>query len=57
MWQNWREMKQTQTNLTWLPERASKPLLGSDGGRLIFESMIAALRNKFAAPLAYLFCP
>ncbi len=34
------------------PERASEPLLGSADGRLVFESMIAAVRNKFAASLA-----
>jgi phosphoribosylformylglycinamidine synthase len=31
------------------PERASEPLLGSDDGKCIFESMIAALQNKTVA--------
>jgi phosphoribosylformylglycinamidine synthase len=31
------------------PERASEPLLGSDDGKWIFESMIAALQNKTVA--------
>jgi phosphoribosylformylglycinamidine synthase I len=34
------------------PERACEPLLGSADGRLIFESMIAALQSKFAAAAA-----
>ena len=34
------------------PERASEPLLGSDDGRWIFESMIAALQNKTVAKAA-----
>jgi phosphoribosylformylglycinamidine synthase len=34
------------------PERASEPLLGSADGRLIFESMIAALENKAAEKAA-----
>jgi phosphoribosylformylglycinamidine synthase I len=28
------------------PERASEPLLGSDDGKLVFESIFAALKNK-----------
>jgi phosphoribosylformylglycinamidine synthase subunit PurQ / glutaminase len=34
------------------PERASEEILGSADGRLIFESMIAALQNKPAAKAA-----
>jgi phosphoribosylformylglycinamidine synthase len=34
------------------PERASEPLLASDDGRWIFESMIAALEKKTAAKAA-----
>ena len=34
------------------PERASEPLLGSDDGKFIFESMIAALQNKTSAKAA-----
>jgi phosphoribosylformylglycinamidine (FGAM) synthase-like amidotransferase family enzyme len=30
------------------PERACEPLLGSDDGKFIFESMIVALQNKTA---------
>jgi phosphoribosylformylglycinamidine synthase I len=34
------------------PERACEPLLASDDGRWIFESMIAALQNRIAARAA-----
>ncbi len=34
------------------PERACEPLLASDDGRWIFESMIAALKNKTVAQAA-----
>ncbi len=34
------------------PERASEPLLGSDDGRWIFESMIVTLQNKTVARAA-----
>jgi phosphoribosylformylglycinamidine (FGAM) synthase-like amidotransferase family enzyme len=34
------------------PERACAPLLGSDDGKLIFESLIAALENKTVAKAA-----
>jgi phosphoribosylformylglycinamidine synthase subunit PurQ / glutaminase len=34
------------------PERASEPILGSADGRLIFESMIAALQSRQAAKAA-----
>jgi phosphoribosylformylglycinamidine synthase len=34
------------------PERASEEILGSADGRLIFESMIAALQNKLVAKSA-----
>jgi phosphoribosylformylglycinamidine synthase I len=34
------------------PERASEPLLGSDDGRWIFESMISTLQSKQAATAA-----
>jgi phosphoribosylformylglycinamidine synthase len=30
------------------PERASEPLLGSDDGRLIFESLISWMENRLA---------
>ena len=34
------------------PERACEPLLGSDDGKWIFESIFAALQNKTAAQAA-----
>ena len=34
------------------PDRASEEILGSTDGRLIFESMIAALEKKTAAKAA-----
>jgi phosphoribosylformylglycinamidine synthase len=34
------------------PERACEPLLGSDDGRLVFESMFAALKDKTALATA-----
>ena len=34
------------------PERACEPILGSDDGRLIFESMIAALESRLPAKAA-----
>jgi phosphoribosylformylglycinamidine (FGAM) synthase-like amidotransferase family enzyme len=34
------------------PERASEKLLGSDDGRLIFESLIGALESKSLAKAA-----
>jgi len=34
------------------PERACEPLLASDDGKLIFESMIAALKDKPVAQAA-----
>ena len=34
------------------PERASEPLLGSDDGKCIFESIFAALKNKTVAQAA-----
>ena len=34
------------------PERACEPLLGSDDGKWIFESIFAALRNKTSAACA-----
>jgi phosphoribosylformylglycinamidine synthase I len=34
------------------PERASEPLLGSDDGRLIFESLVHALESKTVAKAA-----
>ena len=34
------------------PERASEPVLGSDDGKWIFESIFAALQNKTAAKAA-----
>jgi phosphoribosylformylglycinamidine (FGAM) synthase-like amidotransferase family enzyme len=52
MWRNWPEMEQTETNLMPHPERACEPLLGSDDGKWIFESIFAALKNKTAAQAA-----
>jgi phosphoribosylformylglycinamidine synthase len=34
------------------PERACEPLLGSDDGKWIFESIFAALKNKTVAQAA-----
>jgi phosphoribosylformylglycinamidine (FGAM) synthase-like amidotransferase family enzyme len=34
------------------PERACEPLLGSDDGKWIFESVFAALKNKPVAQAA-----
>ncbi|HXE43215.1 MAG TPA: phosphoribosylformylglycinamidine synthase subunit PurQ, partial [Candidatus Baltobacteraceae bacterium] len=34
------------------PERACEPILGSDDGKLIFESIFAALQNKTTAKAA-----
>ena len=34
------------------PERACEPLLGSDDGKWIFESIFAALKNKTVAAVA-----
>ncbi len=34
------------------PERACEPLLGSDDGKLVFESIFAALEKKTAAKAA-----
>jgi phosphoribosylformylglycinamidine synthase len=34
------------------PERASEPLLGSDDGKLVFESIFATLQNKIIAQAA-----
>ena len=34
------------------PERACEPILGSDDGRLVFEGMLAALRERSAARAA-----
>jgi hypothetical protein len=34
------------------PERACEPLLGSDDGKWIFESIFAALKNKTVAAAA-----
>ena len=39
-------MEQVKHNLMLHPERACEPLLGSTDGRLIFESIFAALKNK-----------
>lgn len=42
-------MKATRTNLMPHPERDYEPLLGSDDGKWIFESIFAALKNKTVA--------
>jgi hypothetical protein len=38
--------------LIQMPERACEPLLGSDDGKWIFESIFAALKNKTVAVAA-----
>jgi phosphoribosylformylglycinamidine (FGAM) synthase-like amidotransferase family enzyme len=45
-------MEQMEINLMPHPERACKPLLGSDDGKWIFESIFAALKNKTVAVAA-----
>jgi phosphoribosylformylglycinamidine (FGAM) synthase-like amidotransferase family enzyme len=40
------------TKLMPHPERACEPLLGSDAGKWIFESIFAALNNKTVAAAA-----
>ena len=45
-------MEQVKHNLMLHPERACEPLLGSADGRLIFESIFAALEKKMAAKAA-----
>ncbi len=39
-------MEYTETKQMPHPERAREPLLGSDDGKWIFESLFAALKNK-----------
>jgi phosphoribosylformylglycinamidine (FGAM) synthase-like amidotransferase family enzyme len=41
-------MEQMQINLMPHPERACEPLLGSDDGKWIFESIFAALKKTVA---------
>jgi phosphoribosylformylglycinamidine (FGAM) synthase-like amidotransferase family enzyme len=45
-------MSSAPTNSNPHPERASEKLLGSDDGRLIFQSMIAWLENQAKAKAA-----
>ena len=45
-------MKSGETNLMPHPERACEPLLASDDGKWIFESIFAALNNKAVAQAA-----
>jgi len=45
-------MEQTETNLIPHPERACEPLLGSDVGTWILESIFVALKNKTVAQAA-----
>ncbi len=45
-------MNLKQINLIPHPERACEPLLGSDDGKWIFESIFAALKNKTVAVAA-----
>jgi len=45
-------MKSRETNLMPHPERACEPLLGSDDGKWIFESIFVALKKKPAAKAA-----
>jgi len=45
-------MKSKETILMPDPERACEPLLGSDDGRWIYESIFAALKKAIAAKLA-----
>jgi len=45
-------MKRPPANSMPHPERACEPLLGSDDGKWILESAIAALKNKTAAQAA-----
>jgi phosphoribosylformylglycinamidine (FGAM) synthase-like amidotransferase family enzyme len=40
------------TKLMPHPERGCEPLLGSDAGKWIFESIFAALKNKTVAAAA-----
>ncbi|MCW5552327.1 MAG: hypothetical protein KIS67_09165 [Verrucomicrobiae bacterium] len=52
MWRNWRDMEQLEINLIPHPERACEPLLGSDDGKWIFESIFTALKNNIIAAAA-----
>jgi phosphoribosylformylglycinamidine (FGAM) synthase-like amidotransferase family enzyme len=45
-------MEQLEINLMPHPERACEPLLGSDDGKWIFESIFATLKNKTVAQAA-----
>ena len=46
------EPPQTKLAVMPHPERACEPLLGSDDGKGIFESIFAALKNKTVAAAA-----
>jgi len=45
-------MEQLEINLMPHSERACEPLLGSDDGKWIFETIFAALKNKTVAQAA-----
>ena len=45
-------MNSGETNLMPHPGRACEPLLGSTDGKLIFESILAALAGKLTAKAA-----
>jgi len=45
-------MERMEINLMPHLERACEPLLGSDDGKWIFESIFAALKNKSVARAA-----
>ena len=47
-----RHERRIVTGLMPHPERACEPLLGSDDGKWIFESIFAALKNKPVAAAA-----
>jgi len=49
------QIRKLQRNVAGMmphPERACEPLLGSDAGKWIFESIFATLQNKTAAKAA-----
>ena len=51
----WTPINKFQCNVAGLmphPERACEPLLGSDDGKWIFESIFAALKNNTVAVAA-----
>jgi phosphoribosylformylglycinamidine synthase len=51
----WTKTKTFQRNVAGMmphPERASEEILGGDDGRMVLESMIAALEKKIVAKAA-----